>query len=286
MWVLVASAVLGLPHLAIADSTTYASGERNSVALGHYARARTMLVEALAEFEQGRKMARPDMLLDPEEWRISIISRTEELNRVLDPKPRVTRAGVRFRANNLLIRRERQRTPSVEDGARDSNMYGEASKRTQMRAKRAQAAMADDDSEETADEVKVLKSDVAQTKSVVPSREEQEQAARELSFGESAVKQAGVLKPDSSANLEQPAESSAARAALKPGNTVIPNEEEVITTKKTDGLGSGRQALPSEANADPSSDDVEAAVEKAIQDKLKADRNSEANLGDDETSGE
>jgi hypothetical protein len=115
--------VLFIPAQAIADN--YASEERRDAALGHYARARTMLVEALAEFEQGREIARPDMLLDSEQWRLSIISRTEELNRLLDPQPKVTRSGTRFRASPHLIKRERDRLPEVLDGAKDSNMHTE-----------------------------------------------------------------------------------------------------------------------------------------------------------------
>ncbi len=105
-----------------AKAESYATLQRKDAALGHYARSRAMLVEALAEFEQARKIARPDMLIDPEEWRLSVISRTEELNRILDPKPRVTRGGAFFKANKLLIRREKQRTPAVENGAKDSNV--------------------------------------------------------------------------------------------------------------------------------------------------------------------
>ena len=118
----------------------YASKNRTNAALGHYARARAMLVEALAEFEQGRKYARPDMLLDPEEWRLSVVSRTEELNRVIDPRPRVTRAGVQFRANKMLIRRERDRLPAVTDGAQDRNTYGEEQRKKELQATRAQLA--------------------------------------------------------------------------------------------------------------------------------------------------
>src|SRR5262245_45071890 len=98
----VAAAALGLLPIRAHADTTYASEQRHAAAIGHYARARTMLVEALAEFEEARKLARPDLLVDPEEWRLNVISRTEELNRLLDPKPRVTRDGVQFRANKLL----------------------------------------------------------------------------------------------------------------------------------------------------------------------------------------
>ena len=82
--IIAAALILGIffvcePQLAMAQqySSRYASVERTSAARGHYARARALLVEALAEFEQGRRLARPDMLIDSEEWRISLISRTE-----------------------------------------------------------------------------------------------------------------------------------------------------------------------------------------------------------------
>lgn len=110
------------PDLALGQAA--ASPDRGSAARGHYARARALLVEALEEFEQGRKLARPDLLIDTEEWRISVISRTEELNRIIAPQPRVTAGGVRFRANNRLIGHRKFSTASQER-ARDSNTYGE-----------------------------------------------------------------------------------------------------------------------------------------------------------------
>jgi hypothetical protein len=110
------------------------------------------LVEALKEFEMGRKLARPDLLIDPEEWRISVVSRTEELNRVLDPKPRITRQGVRFKAQKLLVQPEKQRR-NVEPGksARDSNTYGEEQRKFELDAARriAQPAATSKTIEET-----------------------------------------------------------------------------------------------------------------------------------------
>ena len=136
---LVGLSVLLAAHANIrpAAADEYASKERSNAAVGHYARARAMLVEALAEFEQARHYARPDMLLDAEEWRLSIISRTEELNRILDPRPRISREGVRFTANKMLIRRERDRLPAVADGAQASNTYGEEQRKKEMKAARA-----------------------------------------------------------------------------------------------------------------------------------------------------
>ncbi len=134
---LVAAPTLG--YLVVAGSAesraeTYASAERSAAAVGHYSRARALLVEALAEFEQARKIARPDLLIDSEEWRLSIISRTEELNRVLDPQPRVTRSGVRFKATGLLIKHARDQVPAVPDGARDSNTFGEQEREKEFSA--------------------------------------------------------------------------------------------------------------------------------------------------------
>lgn len=119
----IALLVIGItPQLVFAEA---ASEERATAARGHYARARAMLVEALTEFEAARKIATPDLLLDPEEWRLSIVTRTEELNRVLDPKPRVTRSGVRFNSGGLRVTRAADRLPGVANGARETNTYGE-----------------------------------------------------------------------------------------------------------------------------------------------------------------
>ena len=120
-----------------ASSQDYAGPERTRGAVGYYARTRTMLVEALAEFEQGRKLARPDVLIDSEEWRLTLISLTEQLNRVIDPQPRVTQQGVIFRGNPRMIRREKDRTPSVSDGAQASNIRGEQQRLRELEAARA-----------------------------------------------------------------------------------------------------------------------------------------------------
>lgn len=86
---------------AVAEGS--ASSERTEVAVGHYARARSLLIEALEEFETGRRIARPDLLVDPDAWKLSVTSRAEELDKILSPQPRLTRAGTRFNANNKII---------------------------------------------------------------------------------------------------------------------------------------------------------------------------------------
>ena len=115
--------VLAIPSAGLADQV--ASEERAAAAVGHYARARAMVVEALAEFEEGRKLAQPDILVDPESWRLSVISRTEDLNRLLDPQPRVTRSGVRFNSSSLRVRREKEQPAVPADGPKASNVAAE-----------------------------------------------------------------------------------------------------------------------------------------------------------------
>ena len=106
------------------SESQYASEERNSAAVAHYARARSLLVEAVREFESGRELARPDMFFDGDSWRTNIVSRAEDLNRVLDPKPRVTRSGVTFRANPALIKREKEVRP-LGNSAPQTSSYSE-----------------------------------------------------------------------------------------------------------------------------------------------------------------
>lgn len=92
---------------SFSEAQSYATEPRTEKAMGHYSRARAMLIEALAEFDEGIKSANPDLLVNSEKWRLSVISRTEDLNKLLDPKPRVSRHGARFKASPLKVRRER-----------------------------------------------------------------------------------------------------------------------------------------------------------------------------------
>ena len=109
-----------------------ASEDRAEAAIGHYARARALLVEALKEFEAARGLARPDLLFDSQEWRISLISRTEDLNRVLSPQPRITAAGASYSASHNLIRRD----DVIVSGerARSSSTFGEQQVQREIKA--------------------------------------------------------------------------------------------------------------------------------------------------------
>lgn len=72
-------------------------------AVAHYARSRALLVAAINEFDKGRKLAKPDELLDSSAWRTALIDRAEDLERVLDPQPRATRGGIKFEADPRLL---------------------------------------------------------------------------------------------------------------------------------------------------------------------------------------
>ena len=80
-----------------------AKGERLATSMGHYARSRSLLIEAIKEFDRGRKLARPDSLIDAGEWRASVVGRARDLEVVLDPQPRATKSGAKYGADNRLL---------------------------------------------------------------------------------------------------------------------------------------------------------------------------------------
>ncbi len=83
-----------------------ASGDDLAVAVGHYARARSLLIAAVQEFDKGYKLARPDALIDSKGWRTSVISKAEELEKILAPQPRVSRGGIKFDADTRLLKKD------------------------------------------------------------------------------------------------------------------------------------------------------------------------------------
>ena len=103
--VLVVAGLMGQSSVRAEESTGIerASGEKLSIAVGHYSRARALLIAAVREFDQGYKLANPNVLLDSQQWRSSLIDRTQELDRVLDPQPRTSRLGVQFEADTRLL---------------------------------------------------------------------------------------------------------------------------------------------------------------------------------------
>lgn len=100
-----------IPILLLCTTGAYAQAreklvngsERESAAIGHFARARALLIEAIAEFELGKSISDPSLIIDTERWRGNIVLRAEELNRVVAPKPKITRQGIEYGENSQLI---------------------------------------------------------------------------------------------------------------------------------------------------------------------------------------
>jgi hypothetical protein len=80
-----------------------ATGPELASAVGHYARARSLLIAAVREFDQGLKNANPDVLIDSKEWRNSVLDRAEDLEKVLAPQPATTERGVSFNPDSRLL---------------------------------------------------------------------------------------------------------------------------------------------------------------------------------------
>jgi hypothetical protein len=102
---LILGGLVHLPVKAMAQERSLA-GARPEVAaeaVAHYARSRALLVSAINEFDKGRKLAKPDELLDSNKWRMTLIDRAEDLERVLDPQPRATKGGIKFEADSRLL---------------------------------------------------------------------------------------------------------------------------------------------------------------------------------------
>lgn len=72
-------------------------------AQGHYARARSLLIAAINEFDRATSVANPESLLDVSRFRTTLIDRAEELERILDPQPRTSKEGVRFSPDTRLL---------------------------------------------------------------------------------------------------------------------------------------------------------------------------------------
>jgi hypothetical protein len=84
-------------------SIATASSEQMAAAIGHYARARSLLIAAVREFDKGMSKADASPLLDTYVWRESMISHAAELERILSPKPRESKTGVQFEPDPRLL---------------------------------------------------------------------------------------------------------------------------------------------------------------------------------------
>jgi hypothetical protein len=77
--------------------------EDADAAVGHFARSRSLLIQAVREFDLGYRLARPDSLIDSASWREGLIQRARDIERVLDPQPRITNRGVQFEPDTRLL---------------------------------------------------------------------------------------------------------------------------------------------------------------------------------------
>ena len=262
--------LLMFPNIQTAKADDYAAKERSNAAVGHYARARAMLVEALAEFEQGRKYARPDMLLDPEEWRLNLISRTEELNRILDPRPRVTREGVRFQANSMLIRREKDRLPSVSDGAQTSNTFGEELRKKEMKAARARLdqLQSEIEAKEQAGDEAMAGEEPAEEAPTKSSKEAKGSKAKDRGLDEAINSLSSIPSTDSSVKVDKSKVAKKVEAPA-PKPAVVEAEEEEVAAPP----GSAEETLfgPSKEKSGsaeaPAEEKAAAALPKAAEKK-------------------
>lgn len=236
---------------AHAQSSRYASEERANAAVTYYSRARTMLVEALAEYEQGRRYAQPNMIHDPEEFRLELISLTEELNRLVDPHVKITRDGVRVKANPRMIRRERERLPQVVDGAQDASDVGE--KRRKKELKEARARMYAPKEEKVNEEP--IEEKVVDKEPSVSEKKESVDKVIEEAVGEKSEEITG------DSEVQMPVETAKEEADSEKESTsgkVVENEQAVAT----------KEAVTEEEGMSEDKE-VSSAIEKTIQDRLK-----------------
>ena len=91
-----------------------AEGEVLSAGIGHYSRSRSLLIAAIREFDEGLKVVNPDALLDASRFRADLIDRAKELERVLDPQPRVSRGGVAYQPDSRLIGQSEKKKASTK----------------------------------------------------------------------------------------------------------------------------------------------------------------------------
>jgi hypothetical protein len=72
-------------------------------AVAHYSRARALIVSAIDEFDKGRQLADPSLLLRGDEWRANLVNRIKEMEKVIAPRPREADAGVSLPADSRLL---------------------------------------------------------------------------------------------------------------------------------------------------------------------------------------
>lgn len=85
------------------ENQTAMTPETQEEAVGHYARAQSLLGAAIREFDKGYALARPDAFLDSARWRDGLLNRAEELTPIIDPQPKDSYGGARFSPDTRLL---------------------------------------------------------------------------------------------------------------------------------------------------------------------------------------
>jgi len=80
-----------------------AQSSRLSAAIGHFSRARHLLISAVHEFDAGTKIANPDLLLDSNTWRKEVLRQASELEVVLAPQAAQAKGGIKYQGDSRLL---------------------------------------------------------------------------------------------------------------------------------------------------------------------------------------
>ena len=83
------------------------SGPRLAAAMGHYSRAKALLITAVREFDEGVKITNPDLLLNSDAWRKAVIDQASDLDKVLAPQARAPEGGVQYDGDARLLHEPR-----------------------------------------------------------------------------------------------------------------------------------------------------------------------------------
>jgi len=78
-------------------------GSRLAAAMGHFSRARHLLMSAIKEFDAGTKIANPDLLLDSNTWRKGVLFQASELEKVLAPQAAQAKGGIKYQGDSRLL---------------------------------------------------------------------------------------------------------------------------------------------------------------------------------------
>lgn len=232
-----------------ASTVGYATAERRDAAVGHYARTRALLVEALAEFEQGRRLAQPDMLVNSQEWRLSIISRAEDLNRLIDPRPRVTRGGVRFNARGLNLKHQQHQLPRDPAGPEAESNIGEDELQAVRRAETARIQ--------------------AEERAAARVREAEQKEIKKLEEKKIRFEEALTSEPRQApaAGLAQPVPNAADNLVVEDETIEFDiNSESQLEPEAVNAEATGAVKGTSEGVEDP---EVAAAIEAVIQERIR-----------------